>query len=208
MNTRGPRGGNYAMPASWSEIRYLLEEGLGLWRVSGLMKGELSSTDGIPHMLPRLSLVPPCSRSSSADIPPPHIRSPLSHGDESLTVVLSAFYAKLLIVLGIAFPITSTIQNERYTNYISDVFTVFLYITSMLFLAYTFYHLRIAKKIKNVIAAMITKELFDGLLGGLILEVWRTDDYGNHLFARPLQRSTPIWNFVHTFYFDKKSKQF
>lgn len=38
-----------------------------------------------------------------------------------MTVVLSAFYAKLLIVLGIALPITSTIQNELYTNVIADV---------------------------------------------------------------------------------------
>lgn len=40
---------------------------------------------------------------------------------ESMTVVLSAFYAKLLIVLGVALPVTSTIQNELYTNITSDV---------------------------------------------------------------------------------------
>lgn len=38
-------------------------------------------------------------------------------------MVLSAFYAKLLIVLGIALPVTSTIQNELYTNLTSDVST-------------------------------------------------------------------------------------
>lgn len=38
-----------------------------------------------------------------------------------MTVVLSAFYAKLLIVLGVALPVTSTIQNELYTNITSDV---------------------------------------------------------------------------------------
>ncbi|KAI8440144.1 hypothetical protein MSG28_001543 [Choristoneura fumiferana] len=92
-----------------------------------------------PHSLPRLSVVAPCSHSSSADpLPPSHTSSAdplpppprvqLSHGDnvsfcfsESMTVVLSAFYAKLLIVLGVAFPITSTIQNEVYTNFTSDV---------------------------------------------------------------------------------------
>lgn len=40
---------------------------------------------------------------------------------ESMTVVLSTFYAKLLIVLGLALPVTSTIQNEIYTNIASDV---------------------------------------------------------------------------------------
>lgn len=43
-----------------------------------------------------------------------------------MTVVLSAFYAKLLIVLGIALPVTSTIQNEVYTNVISDVSVVYV----------------------------------------------------------------------------------
>ncbi|XP_063374720.1 proton channel OtopLc-like [Cydia amplana] len=100
-----------------------------------------------PHSLPRLSVVPPCSRSSSVDpLPSKSQRAPLSHGDESMTVVLSAFYAKLLIVLGVALPITSTIQNELYTNFTSDIFTIYLYVVSMLFLAYTFYHLKMAKK--------------------------------------------------------------
>ncbi|XP_049865007.1 proton channel OtopLc-like isoform X2 [Pectinophora gossypiella] len=113
-----------------------------------------------PHSLPRLSVVAPCSRSSSADPitppcppspqpPPAQPRHPLSHGDESMTVVLSAFYAKLLIVLGAALPITSTIQNELYTSLTSDIFTMYLYIVSMMFLAYTFYHLRMTRKDKG-----------------------------------------------------------
>ncbi|XP_041972728.1 proton channel OtopLc-like [Aricia agestis] len=100
-----------------------------------------------PHSLPRLSVVLPASSSSSAErvyVQPQ--RKVLSHGDESMTVVLSAFYAKLLIVLGLALPVTSTIQNELYTNITSDVFTLYLYIVSMIFLAYTFFHLRIAKR--------------------------------------------------------------
>ncbi|KAL0839496.1 hypothetical protein ABMA28_016202 [Loxostege sticticalis] len=104
-----------------------------------------------PHSLPRLSLVPPVSNSSSVDdvTTPAAPKAPkrvLSHGDESMTVVLSAFYAKLLIVLGVALPVTSTIQNELYTNITSDIFTMYLYVISMVFLAYTFYHLRMAKK--------------------------------------------------------------
>ncbi|XP_050362524.1 proton channel OtopLc-like [Nymphalis io] len=103
-----------------------------------------------PHSLPRLSVVLPCSTSSSVDrISVPPRPKQLSHGDESMTVVLSAFYAKLLIVLGLALPVTSTIQNEIYTNITSDIFTMYLYIVSMLFLAYTFYHLRITKNKKN-----------------------------------------------------------
>ncbi|XP_050677029.1 proton channel OtopLc-like, partial [Leptidea sinapis] len=97
-----------------------------------------------PHSLPRLSIVLPQSISSSVEIPVPK-RPQLSHGDESMTVVLSAFYAKLLIVLGLALPMTSTIQNELYTNITSDVFTMYLYVISMIFLTYTFYHLRVAK---------------------------------------------------------------
>ncbi|KAJ0179279.1 hypothetical protein K1T71_004991 [Dendrolimus kikuchii] len=103
-----------------------------------------------PHSLPRLSLVLPTSSSSSTDyIPTTPKKASLSHGDESMTVVLSAFYAKLLIVLGIAFPVTSTIQNELYTNITSDVFTMYLYIVSMVFLGYTFYHLRLGKRHKD-----------------------------------------------------------
>ncbi|CAH2091890.1 unnamed protein product [Euphydryas editha] len=102
------------------------------------------------YYLPRLSVVLPCSTSSSVDrinvSPQP---KQLSHGDESMTVVLSAFYAKLLIVLGLAFPVTSTIQNEINTNIASDIFTMYLYVGSMLFLAYTFYHLRISRNDKN-----------------------------------------------------------
>ncbi|XP_047523130.1 proton channel OtopLc-like isoform X1 [Pieris napi] len=105
------------------------------------------SRDHTPHFLPRLSIVLPRSSSSSVEQLPAEPRPPrLSHGDESMTVVLSAFYAKLLIVMGLALPVTSTIQNELYTNISSDVFTIYLYATSMLFLAYTFYHLRIAKR--------------------------------------------------------------
>ncbi|CAH4033500.1 proton channel OtopLc-like [Pieris brassicae] len=103
--------------------------------------------DHTPHFLPRLSIVLPRSSSSSVEQIPAEPRPPrLSHGDESMTVVLSAFYAKLLIVMGLALPVTSTIQNELNTNISSDVFTIYLYSTSMLFLAYTFYHLRIAKR--------------------------------------------------------------
>ncbi|KAM3968296.1 proton channel OtopLc [Aphomia sociella] len=104
-----------------------------------------------PHSLPRLSVVLPASTSSSTDNIPlrPSPRRVLSQGDESMTVVLSAFYAKLLIVLGVAFPVTSTIQNELNANITSDMFTLYLYIVSMVFLAYTFYHLRMAKKDKN-----------------------------------------------------------
>ncbi|RVE41840.1 hypothetical protein evm_013505 [Chilo suppressalis] len=103
-----------------------------------------------PHSLPRLSVVMPASTGSSVEnLPPRPKRRPLSHGDESMTVVLSAFYAKLLIILGVALPVTSTIQNQLYTNITTDVFTMYLYVVSMIFLAYTFYHLRIAKMEKK-----------------------------------------------------------
>ncbi|CAB3224968.1 unnamed protein product [Arctia plantaginis] len=103
-----------------------------------------------PHFLPRLSVVLPASNGSSMEniqrASPSSQRKPLSHGDESMTVVLSAFYAKLLIVLGVALPVTSTIQNELSTNMTSDLFTMYLYVVSMVFLGYTFYHLQMAKK--------------------------------------------------------------
>ncbi|CAK1578282.1 unnamed protein product [Parnassius mnemosyne] len=102
------------------------------------------------HSLPRLSVVLPCSSSSSVDrVAVLSRRKPYSHGDESMTVVISAFYAKLLIVLGLALPITSTIQNELNTNLTSDIFTIYLYIVSMIFLGYIFYHLSRVKKYKE-----------------------------------------------------------
>ncbi|XP_068627783.1 proton channel OtopLc-like [Battus philenor] len=101
------------------------------------------------NSLPRLSVVLPSSSNSSINNAPALAKNPLSHGDESMTVVLSAFYAKLLIVLGLALPVTSTIQNELSTNFTSDIFTIYLYIASMLFLGYIFYHLNRAKKNKE-----------------------------------------------------------
>ncbi|KAG7305442.1 hypothetical protein JYU34_009511 [Plutella xylostella] len=121
------------------------------WRErSELVSVPEDESELVPHALPRLSIVPPCSTSSSVDaLTTKCVKPSLSHGDESMTVLLSAFYAKLLIVLGIALPVTSTIQNELYTNLSSDIFTMYLYIVSMTFLAYTFYHLRISSKPKN-----------------------------------------------------------
>ncbi|CAG9090893.1 unnamed protein product [Plutella xylostella] len=93
------------------------------WRErSELVSVPEDESELVPHALPRLSIVPPCSTSSSVDaLTTKSVKPSLSHGDESMTVLLSAFYAKLLIVLGIALPVTSTIQNELYTNLSSDV---------------------------------------------------------------------------------------
>lgn len=39
------------------------------------------------------------------------------HFSEMLTYIMSAFYAKMLIILGIALPITDAIATKDYENY-------------------------------------------------------------------------------------------
>ncbi|VEN61277.1 unnamed protein product [Callosobruchus maculatus] len=57
-------------------------------------------------------------------------------GDEELSFTISAFYAKILVILGIALPITDAIATEDFDYY--DGFYMYLYIGSILFLFYMY----------------------------------------------------------------------
>jgi len=60
-----------------------------------------------------------------------------NRSDDILTSTLSAFYGKLLVVLGIALPITAAIlPNSTATTY--DGFYLYLYLGSLLFLCYMY----------------------------------------------------------------------
>ncbi|XP_069703185.1 proton channel OtopLc-like [Periplaneta americana] len=57
--------------------------------------------------------------------------------DETTTVILSAFYGKLLVVLGLALPVTAAIiPGASATTY--DGFYLYLYLGSLLFLCYMY----------------------------------------------------------------------
>ncbi|XP_045479135.1 proton channel OtopLc-like isoform X2 [Harmonia axyridis] len=54
-------------------------------------------------------------------------------GNDALTTILSAFYAKLLVVLGMAFPITEILSKEVTTSFYQG-FYLYLYLGSISFL--------------------------------------------------------------------------
>lgn len=63
-------------------------------------------------------------------------------GDDALTTVLSAFYAKLLVVLGIAFPVTDILSYKVHPSFYQG-FYLYLYVGSVAFVAFMYSaHLR------------------------------------------------------------------
>lgn len=63
-------------------------------------------------------------------------------GDDALTTVLSAFYAKLLVVLGIAFPVTDILSFKAHPSFYQG-FYLYLYVGSVAFVAFMYTaHLR------------------------------------------------------------------
>ncbi|KAJ4439621.1 hypothetical protein ANN_07749 [Periplaneta americana] len=61
----------------------------------------------------------------------------MAYGSETTTVILSAFYGKLLVVLGLALPVTAAIiPGASATTY--DGFYLYLYLGSLLFLCYMY----------------------------------------------------------------------
>ncbi|XP_063913879.1 proton channel OtopLc-like isoform X1 [Zophobas morio] len=58
------------------------------------------------------------------------------NGDDVLTFIVSAFYAKLIVILGIALPVTDAIATREYDTY--DAFYMYLYLGSIIFLLYMY----------------------------------------------------------------------
>ncbi|XP_049825971.1 proton channel OtopLc-like isoform X2 [Aethina tumida] len=58
-------------------------------------------------------------------------------GDDSLTIIVSALYAKLLVVLGMAFPITEIISQEVQPFFYQG-FYLYLYLGSIAFVVYMY----------------------------------------------------------------------
>lgn len=64
-------------------------------------------------------------------------------GDDNLTTILSAFYAKLLVVMGIAFPVTGVLSSEQANASFYQGFYLYLYVVSVLFVVFMYTaHLR------------------------------------------------------------------
>ncbi|KAJ3630790.1 hypothetical protein MTP99_011964 [Tenebrio molitor] len=59
-----------------------------------------------------------------------------SKGDDVLTFIISAFYAKFIVILGIALPVTDAIATNDYDTY--DAFYMYLYLGSIIFLFYMY----------------------------------------------------------------------
>lgn len=65
-----------------------------------------------------------------------------SVGDDALTTTLSAFYAKFLVILGIAFPVTDILSQKTPPSFYQG-FYLYLYIGSVAFVVYMYAgHLR------------------------------------------------------------------
>ncbi|XP_065336190.1 proton channel OtopLc-like [Cloeon dipterum] len=59
-------------------------------------------------------------------------------GDDALTKTLSVFYCKMLVVLGIAFPVTEALAPKVASNIAYEAFYLFLYGGSVLFVLYMY----------------------------------------------------------------------
>lgn len=63
-------------------------------------------------------------------------------GDDALSTTLSAFYAKFLVVLGVAFPVTDILSQKAPASFYQG-FYLYLYIVSVAFVIYIYAgHLR------------------------------------------------------------------
>ncbi|KAJ8984444.1 hypothetical protein NQ317_012508, partial [Molorchus minor] len=71
-------------------------------------------------------------------------------GDDSLTIILSALYAKLLVVLGMAFPITEIISKEVQPFFYQGYY-LYLYLGSISFVAYLYASLIREKAVVDII---------------------------------------------------------
>ncbi|KAJ8922687.1 hypothetical protein NQ315_007719 [Exocentrus adspersus] len=71
-------------------------------------------------------------------------------GDDSLTIILSALYAKLLVVLGMAFPITEIISKKVEPSFYEG-FYLYLYLGSIAFVAYMYASLMREKAVVEII---------------------------------------------------------
>lgn len=64
------------------------------------------------------------------------------HGDDAITTVLSALYAKLIVVLGIAFPVTDILSSKAHPSFYQG-FYLYLYVVSVAFVVFMYTaHLR------------------------------------------------------------------
>ncbi|KAL1509108.1 hypothetical protein ABEB36_003902 [Hypothenemus hampei] len=73
--------------------------------------------------------------------------------NNDFTIILSALYAKLLVVLGIAFPITQVISDKVHLFYYQG-FYLFLYLGSIAFITYEYVSFVKERAIKEVIKNM------------------------------------------------------
>lgn len=63
-------------------------------------------------------------------------------GDDAITTVLSALYAKLIVVLGIAFPVTDVLSSNSHPSFYQG-FYLYLYVVSVAFVVFMYTaHLR------------------------------------------------------------------
>ncbi|XP_049862231.1 proton channel OtopLc-like isoform X2 [Schistocerca gregaria] len=71
-------------------------------------------------------------------------------GDDALSTILSALYAKLLVVIGIAMPITEVLSAEVHANYFQG-FYLYLYVGSILYMCFIYMILLKSRAIYKII---------------------------------------------------------
>ncbi|XP_049958174.1 proton channel OtopLc-like [Schistocerca serialis cubense] len=71
-------------------------------------------------------------------------------GDDALSTILSALYAKLLVVVGIAMPITEVLSAEVHANYFQG-FYLYLYVGSILYMCFIYMILLKSRAVYKII---------------------------------------------------------
>ncbi|XP_047545627.1 proton channel OtopLc-like [Vanessa atalanta] len=97
-----------------------------------------------------LSELTPHSRTSVASTHEPPASATEIMGHEALSKALSALYAKLLVVLGLAFPVTEVIANGVPDAYYQG-FYLYLYLVSLLFVIFLYANLIREKAFNSII---------------------------------------------------------
>ncbi|KAK4311564.1 hypothetical protein Pmani_016929 [Petrolisthes manimaculis] len=96
-----------------------------------------SQTNLVPPPLPGQNNLRQSSRTSSRNSLTPSVLDWRQEGNDSLIACVSALYGKLLVVMGMAFPVAEVISHDIPISFYNG-FYLYLYIGSIIFLVYAY----------------------------------------------------------------------
>lgn len=126
-----------------------------------------------------------CTAVNVAAVPDTLSKRWKKRGDDAVLAVISAMYAKFLIVLGLAFPMTEVISNHvTSSSYLG--FYLYLYFGCIAYFLYVFITLVRNKANKNRRSFCGTKQS--------MVEFKERDDFLDEVTHHPRSYSDPTWN--------------